>query len=109
MNTVKAALRKSNIICMQSVECPFPYLLSNKGDKEILCHSPLHGRSFVVGRTENGRYIVSKGNGLSFTQHTFLHTGEFYDGTWGLLWDKRLRHLASKPTTWNMYWNLMWN
>ena len=85
MNIVKAALRKSTIICMQSVESPFPYLLSNKGDKEILCPSPLHGRSFVVGRTENGRYIVSKGNGLSYTQHTFLHTGEFYDGTWGLL------------------------
>ena len=51
----------------------------------MFCLTPLHGRSFVVGRTENGRYIVSKGNGLSYTQSSFLHTGEFYDGTWGLL------------------------
>jgi len=55
------------------------------GDKEILCPSPLHGRSYVVGRLTNGRYVVSKGNGLCYTKHTFLHTGEFYDGTWGLL------------------------
>lgn len=62
-----------------------PYLLSIEGNKEILCPSPLHGRSYVVGRTSNDRYVVSKGNGLSYTKHTFLHTGEFYDGTWGLL------------------------
>lgn len=63
----------------------FPYLRSNNGDKDMLCVSLLHGRSFVVGITDNGRYIVSKGNGLSYTQYPLLHTGEFYDGTWGLL------------------------
>ena len=64
---------------------PFPYLCLQSGDKEMYCSSPLHGRSFIVGRTISGRYIVSKGNGLCYTKHTFLHTGEFYDGTWGLL------------------------
>jgi hypothetical protein len=63
----------------------FPCLHNKNGDKEMLCPTPLHGRSFVVGRTKNGRYIVSKGNGLYYTQHCFLHTGEFFDGTWGLL------------------------
>lgn len=63
----------------------FPYICNHCGDKDMYCLSPLHGRSFVVGRTKCGRYIVSKGNGLSYTQYTFLHTGEFYDGTWGLL------------------------
>lgn len=63
----------------------FPYLRSIDGDKEMLCPSPLHGRSYVVGRTTNGRYVISKGNGLCYTRHTFLHTGEFNDGTWGLL------------------------
>lgn len=62
-----------------------PYLRSGSGDREMICPSPLHGRSYVVGRTNNGRYIVSKGNGLCYTQHSFLHTGEFYDGAWGLL------------------------
>jgi len=51
----------------------------------MICLSPLHGRSFIVGKTEDKRFIVSKGNGLCYTQHFFLHTGEFYDGTWGLL------------------------
>lgn len=68
-----------------SSQIVYPYIRNLKGDKEMFCLTPLHGRSFVVGRTENGRYIVSKGNGLSYTQSSFLHTGEFYDGTWGLL------------------------
>lgn len=63
----------------------FPYLRDESGDKEMFCPSPFHGRSFIVGRTKSGKYIVSKGNGLCYTQHTFLHTGEFFDGTWGLL------------------------
>lgn len=62
----------------------FSYL-RGKGDIKILCQSPLHGRSFVVGRTENGRYIVSKGNGLSYTQYSFIYTGEVNDGSLGLL------------------------
>ena len=85
MTMVNAALRESAIVCRQSDKFPFPYLRSKDGNKGIWCPSPLHGRSFVVGRTENGRYIISKGNGLSYTQYAFLHTGEFYDGTWGLL------------------------
>ena len=63
----------------------FPYLRSENGDEEMWCPSPLHGRSFVVGKTDKGRYVVSKGNGLNYTQYSFLHTGEFFDGTWGLL------------------------
>lgn len=63
----------------------FPYLRNLCGDKEMFCLSPYHGRSFVVSRNDNGRYVISKGNGLCYTQHCFLHTGEFYDGTWGLL------------------------
>lgn len=63
----------------------FPYLRNPNGDKEMLCPTPLHGRSFVVGKTDSGRYIISKGNGLCYTNHCFLHTGEFYNGTWGLL------------------------
>ncbi len=62
----------------------YPYLRTN-GDKNLYCLSPLHGRSFVVGKTAKGRYIVSKGNGLSYTRFCFLNTKEFGDDTWGLL------------------------
>ena len=86
MQTCKA----SEVICTLVMSAntnvkEIPYLRFANGDEEFLCPSPLHGRSYVVGRTDNNRYVVSKGNGLCYTQHTFLHTGEFYDGTWGLL------------------------
>lgn len=67
---------------------PFPFLRCNDGDKEMLCVSPIHGRSFVVGKHEEERYIVSKGNGLSYTQHTFLYTPEMPTDVWGLLLKK---------------------
>lgn len=48
------------------------------------CISPHHGRSFVVAQ-RGDRYIVSKGNGLSYTTHAFINTGEMGSDTWGLL------------------------
>lgn len=66
----------------------FPYLRSHDGDKEMWCISPIHGRSFVVGRHDNGRYIISKGNGLAYTEHTFLYTPEMPTDVWGLLLKK---------------------
>lgn len=47
--------------------------------------SPLHGRSYVVGRTREGRYIISKGNGLSYSQYLFINTGEIGDESLGML------------------------
>lgn len=63
----------------------FPYLRHKTGDKEMLCPSPHHGRSYIVGKTDDGRYVVSKGNGLNYTQFRFLNTGELGDDTWGVL------------------------
>lgn len=54
-------------------------------ENKMYCISPLHGRSYVLGKTKNGRYIVTKGNGLNYTQWRFLNTGEFGNDTWGLL------------------------
>lgn len=67
---------------------PFPLIVNKNGSKEVFSVSPLHGRSFVVGRHKNGRYIVSKGNGLCYTQHPFLYTAEMYEDVWGLLLKK---------------------
>lgn len=63
----------------------YPYLRSESGDREIVCLTPLHGRSYVVGKTQDDRFIVSKGNGLSYTQMDFLNTREYGDDTFGLL------------------------
>lgn len=81
-------------ICFEYLSCanegfdPYPYLRSKDGDKDMWCVSPIHGRSFVVGRHDDGRYIVSKGNGLAYTQHTFLYTPEMPTDVWGLLLKK---------------------
>lgn len=63
----------------------YPYLCSEHGDKTMWQVSPIHGRSYVVSRTDNGRYVVSKGNGLSYTQYTFVYTPEMPSDIWGLL------------------------
>ena len=44
-----------------------------------------HGRSYIVGKTSDGRFVVSKGNGLSYSQYQLIQTGEFGDDTLGLL------------------------
>lgn len=81
----KAATYKYNIICNSNRrDKVYPFLCSICGDTEIDCVSPNHGRSFVVGHNK-GRYVISKGNGLSYSQYDFLHTGEFGDYSWGLL------------------------
>ena len=71
----------------------YPLVISNNGDILVKCVSPLHGRSFVVGQS-SGRYIISKGNGLSYSQSPFLCTQELLatgDDTWGLLLEQDAR------------------
>ena len=62
-----------------------PLLKFQHGDKTMWQVSPLHGRSFVVRQNEDGRCIVSKGNGLGYTQNKFIHTSEQQVDVWGLL------------------------
>ena len=67
---------------------PFPLLKSDIEMTQIYNICPAtHCRSFIVSKTGD-RYIVSKGNGLSYTEWTFLNTGEFGDDTLGLLLKK---------------------
>ena len=64
----------------------FPLLRNENGEEAIYSLSPLHGRSFFVGRHhDDGRYIVTKGNGLCYSQYPFLYTPEMPTDVWGLL------------------------
>lgn len=63
----------------------YPYLRDSEGNKTMYSLSPNHGRSFLIGRNNDGKFIISKGNGLSYTQYRMLNTGEFGNDTWGLL------------------------
>ncbi len=83
----KISAKKVPFILLKSSEtevAPFPYLRDCSGTENMVCISPHHGRSFIVSK-ENERFIVSKGNGLSYTQYTYLHSGEFDENTWGIL------------------------
>lgn len=64
---------------------PYPYLRSENGDKIFYSISPFHGRSYMIKKREDNRYVISKGNGLSYTQYQFLNTKEFNNHSWGLL------------------------
>lgn len=63
---------------------PYPYFRSINGDKDMYVVSPQHGRSFVMGKQEDG-YIITKGNGLSYTSYPILNTDDFNDHIWGVL------------------------
>jgi hypothetical protein len=86
MRTYKATLYSHKIIKgLKSGITVFSYLRSESGDKKMYCISPNHGRSFLMGKNGSGRYVVSKGNGLSYTQCQMLNTRELSNDIWGLL------------------------
>lgn len=68
-----------------SGEKVYPYIRSESGDKTMLLVGPQHGRSYVVAKNDDGRYIVSKGNGLSYSRSIFLDTMESAFDIWGCL------------------------
>lgn len=61
----------------------YPYIRDDIGTEHIFCVSPLHGRSFVLRHKRNGKWIIGKGNGLSYTSHSYLLTSLSYGETWG--------------------------
>ena len=64
---------------------PCPLIRDDNGDETMENISPTHGRSYVVGKNKEGRYIICKGGGLSYTAYSYLNTKEFGDDSLGLL------------------------
>ena len=66
----------------------YPYFRRDKGPRHMAIVSPQHGRSYVVHQPispDDGRYIVSNGNGLSYTTQTIIITPEQTYDIFGLL------------------------
>lgn len=85
MKEFLAAEYPYHIICTANTNNKvYPLLRDEKGGELMCCVSPHHGRSFIVCKRD-GLYTISKGNGLSYSEHTFLNTGEIGDDTLGLL------------------------
>lgn len=86
MITVKSTLVPYRVLKKTRINAkPFSLLRSKIGNESIYLVSPIHGRSYVVGRTGEGRYVVSKGNGLAYSEQIFLQTPESPSDVWGLL------------------------
>lgn len=62
----------------------YPLFRSKTGEERMWLVSPQHGRSFVMG-TKDNRWILSKGNGLSYTQNSILKSIDQTTEIWGLL------------------------
>lgn len=81
-----SAIRCSYFPILYVKDCVhYPYLRNATGNEIMFSVSPLHGRSFISGRHDNGRTIVTKGNGLCYSQYPFLYTPEMPTDVWGLL------------------------
>lgn len=63
----------------------YPYVRDVEGDKQLFGISPIHGRSFVVCQKKSGNWIVSKGNGLSYSMQSFVDVSETDIYVWGAL------------------------
>ena len=64
----------------------YPLLRNDDGIERMWLISPQHGRSFLVGKnSDTRRFIISKGNGLSYTSHVFARTPEQNYDVLGLL------------------------
>ena len=62
----------------------YPLFRDDKGIDSMYSISFQHGRSYIVGK-EGDRYIISKGNGLCYTDKYALKTSENNYDVWGLL------------------------
>ena len=63
----------------------YPFIRDESGDKSIYCISPIHGRSFLICQQENGRWVISKGNGVSYSMHPFIDVSKTDNYVWGAL------------------------
>lgn len=60
-----------------------PLIRNDQGRETIWCVSPGHGRSFLLRRTDEFKWIIGKGNGLSYTSYPYLATSKQWGDTWG--------------------------
>lgn len=64
----------------------FPQVIVRESENKCICPSPLHGRSLIANfNPDLNRYIITKGNGLTYFPFGFISTGEMEDYAWGLL------------------------
>lgn len=86
MTEYNASIEEYHLLRRNNVDTNvYPLLRSlSVGEAKMYLVSPLHGRSYLVGKTDD-RYIISKGNGLSYSTHIFVNTLELGADSWGLL------------------------
>lgn len=87
INVRKVSISKIHFTKENSTKL-YPYLVSSSEDETFTTFiaSPLHGRSIiVVFDTSLNKYIITKGNGLTYFPFGFITTEELEDYAWGYL------------------------
>lgn len=86
MREYRAIAVRYDLLCSKvNQEQLYPYVRDDNGDKRLLCISPIHGRSFAICQKKNGNWVVSKGNGLSYSLHSFVDVSDYDNYVWGAL------------------------
>lgn len=63
----------------------YPLLRDDKGSYVMYGISPIHGRSFVMKQRSDTDWVVSKGNGLCYSNQSFIVSDRVDDNIWGAL------------------------
>lgn len=67
----------------------YPFITTEKCNEGTFTQriaSPNHGRSLIADYNEDTkRYVITKGNGLTYFPYGFISTQEFENGAWGYL------------------------
>lgn len=63
----------------------YPLLRNDGGEESMYCVSPIHGRSFVMKQRHETDWVVSKGNGLSYSTQPFVISDINDTYIWGAL------------------------
>lgn len=69
----------------------YPYLVSSAPNEQIVANvaSPLHGRSIIIDFDSSlNKYVITKGNGLTYFPFGYISTEEYEDHSWGFLREK---------------------
>lgn len=79
-------VKYKRLIDTNYVDAVYPFIIDRDGKGIIYNLSPIHCRSFFVAKNKGGRYIITKGNGLSYSMQDFLYTPEMTSNIWGALY-----------------------
>lgn len=86
MHIFKANKSHCSVILSANDTLPkYPLLRDDKGQYDMYGVSPIHGRSFVMKQRNDCDWVISKGNGLCYSNKSFIVSDRVDANIWGAL------------------------